>query len=84
MIDFDDYFCLQVVASLYLVMVVVVVGMNYTLKQRSERIKDNEIETGVEDKKSSECIFEEGKGLITKVIDEENEVSIDKGKVENL
>ena len=74
---------------MYLVMVVVMVGMNYTLKQRSKRTKRHEeemeaAEEAEDDMKSSKTIFEEGKRLITKVIEEENEVIIDKGKVVNL
>ena len=65
------------------------VGMNYTLKQRSKRSKVNEeeieaAEEGEDERKLSETIFEEGKGLITKVIERENEIIIVKGKVVNL
>ena len=74
---------------MYLVMVVAMVGMNYTLKQRSKRSKVNEVEIeaaeeGEDEMKLSETIFEEGKGLITKVIERENEIIIVKGKLVNL
>ena len=74
---------------MYLVMVVAMVGMNYTLKQRSKRSKVNEVEIetaeeGEDEMKLSETIYEEGKGLITKVIERENEIIIVKGKLVNL
>ena len=74
---------------MYLLMVVAMVGMNYTLKQRSKRTKRSEeeveaVEEGEDDIKSSESIFEEGKGMITKVIEEDNDGIIDKGQVVNL
>ena len=65
------------------------VVMNYTLKQRSKRTKINEEEIGAPEEgdneiKSSKIIFEEGRSLITKVVEVENEVLIQKGKVVNL
>ena len=49
------------------------VGMNYTLKQRSKRTKRNEeeiegAEEGEDDMKCTKTIFEEGKGLITTLV----------------
>ena len=52
------------------------VGMNYSLKQRSRRTGGEEEETQEEEVKSSEIRFKEGKGLITKVVEEDNDDSI--------
>ena len=61
---------------MYLLMVVVMVGMNYSLKQRSRRTGREEEDTEEEEVKSSEIRFKEGKGLITKVVEEDNDDSI--------
>ena len=62
---------------MYLLMVVLMVGMNYSLKQRSKRTGrkegDTEEEKEAEEVKSSEIRFKEGKGLITKIVEEDND-----------
>ena len=62
---------------MYLLMVVLMVGMNYSLKQRSKRAgrkeEDTEEEKVAEEVKSCEIRFKEGKGLITKIVEEDND-----------
>ena len=61
---------------MYLLMVVLMVGMNYSLKQRNKRTGRKELDTEEEKEeevKSSEIEFKEGKGLITKIVEEDND-----------
>ena len=73
------------IASLYLVMVVVMVGMNYSLKQRTRRVglRREAVEEAVEDFKSSEIRLTEGEALSI-VVCQESDNTRPKHKIVNL
>jgi hypothetical protein len=74
-----DFSLFQLVASLYLIMVAMMVGMNYSLKERTKtkRIKgEEEAERGKQVIRSSEIRFtEEGRLFSNVVEDETNDMS---------
>ena len=79
-------FCFQVIASLYLVMVVVMVGMNYSLKQRTRRVGlgEEDVEGEEEEVKSSEIRFTEGEALSSRVVCQRNDNTVHKNNIVNL
>ena len=65
----------QVVASLYLILVVMMVGMNYSLKERTKTKRIKEEEDAEEGKlviRSSEIRFTERGRLFSNVVEDEN------------
>ena len=73
------------IASLYLAMVVGMVGMNYNLKQRTKRVglRKEAVEEAVEDFKSSEIRLTEGEALSI-VLCQESDNTRPKYKIVNV
>ena len=76
----------QVIAALYLLMVVGMVGMNYRLKHRTRRVglREEDAEGAEKEIKSSEIRFTEGGALSSRVTDGKNDNMPQKQNMVNL